>query len=115
MIMANQSQHCSATFFKPFSWHVEGGHYDPQERFSALVLDVSDGMLVTLKLMHSSFISRVEGQTSFLNDNHLESLFRYLIATTDQLSGEAEEIIEFQNQRKREYVAMTKDKRMAGN
>ena len=112
MIMANQSQHCSATFFKPFSWHVEGGHYDPQERFSALVLDVSDGMLVTLKLMHSSFISRVEGQTSFLNDNHLESLFRYLIATTDQLSGEAEEIIEL---RKREYFEMTRGKRMAGN
>ena len=83
--------------YQPFTFLHDGIQYNAEAMFAEKTMDICQGISTCMGLIHSSDLDRSNGTAPILDANATDRLLRFVMASADMLTCDAEEIIDHMN------------------
>jgi hypothetical protein len=84
--------------YQRFTFLHDGIQHNADAMFVEKTMDICQGISTCMNLIHSSDLGRSSGTAPILDPNATDSLLRFVMASADMLTGDAEAIIEHMNE-----------------
>ena len=94
-----------AAIFKPFTFLHDGIRHNAEAMFAEKTMDICQGISTCMGLIHSSDLDRSNGTAPILDANATDRLLRFVMASADMLTNDAEAIIDHMNKANKEAKA----------
>jgi hypothetical protein len=83
--------------YQPFTFLHDGIQHNAEAMFAEKTMDICQGISTCMGLIHSSDLDRSNGTAPILDANATDRLLRFVMASADMLTGDAEAIIDHMN------------------